>query len=63
MKRKLDLDQIDVATFATQEAATAIRGTVAAAEAVTSITCKATCQGVTCNTSCAGGGACTCYPG
>ncbi|MBV9109794.1 MAG: hypothetical protein JO306_10345 [Gemmatimonadetes bacterium] len=62
MKRKLDLDQIDVTTFATQEAATALRGTVDAAEAVTSITCRATCGGATCNTSCGGVG-CTCYPG
>lgn len=63
MKRKLNLDSIDVTTFIVQSAATALRGTVAAAEAITSATCKgATCQGVTCNTSCGGGGFCTCYP-
>ncbi|HEX8903383.1 MAG TPA: hypothetical protein VF771_00930 [Longimicrobiaceae bacterium] len=57
-KLQLDLDALTVSSFATVEQTRAARGTVEAhATAAGQRTCALTCE-----TSCAGGGHCTCYP-
>jgi hypothetical protein len=52
-KLRLDPDALSVTSFPTAAEPHAAPGTVAANEAT---------SGVTCQTSCAGGGHCTCYP-
>lgn len=59
-KLRLDADALAVTSFPVVETPAAPLGTVAAHEAATTpgaFTC-----GVTCNTSCGGGGHCTCIP-
>ncbi len=58
-KLHLDAEALSVTSFPTAAAPHARPGTVAA-HAATSFG-QLTC-GVTCNTSCGGGGHCTCYP-
>jgi hypothetical protein len=58
-KLRLDPDALSVTSFPTAVEPQAAAGTVAA-NAATSFG-AATC-GVTCQTSCGGGGHCTCYP-
>lgn len=63
-KMRLEIDELAVETFATGANGDAGQGTVKAADATIGITCGATCAGVTCVTSCGGGGGgvqhCTC---
>jgi hypothetical protein len=58
-KLHLDPDALTVISFPTVAEPEAVRGTVAAHEGTA--LGQATC-GASCNTSCAGGGHCTCYP-
>lgn len=62
-KLHLEPDALTVLSFPTVAEPQGAPGTVAAHEvtAVGQISCGASCR-ATCETSCAGGGHCTCYP-